>query len=193
MSEILIAYSTNTGSTLDVAQVIADELVQKGNNVSVKNISDIDDVKAYDSVLIGAPMILGWHKKAKQFLHKHRRVLSKKKCAYFCTAVSITKYGAEQGSGIPVFIDPFTAKAPLDVQKMTFREKYALPENYILPILKQAPDVKPISIALFGGNLDMSKLNFFEMIFVMAVIRAQPGDYRNWDAIRQWANNLDIS
>lgn len=192
MSEILIAYSTNAGSTLEVAQVIADELVQKGHNVSVKNVSDVNDIKPYDSVLVGAPMILGWHRSAKRFLHKHRSMLAKKKCAYFCTAVSITKFGSEDGKGIPVFIDPFTAKAPVDPENMTRQEKYALPENYILPILKQAPDVKPISIALFGGNLNMGKLNFFQMIFVMAIIRAQPGDYRNWDAIRQWAKELDI-
>ena len=192
MSDILLAYTTNAGSTLEVAQVIADELVQKGHTVSVTNISEIDDIKPYDNVIIGAPMILGWHNAAKRFLHKNRKALTKKKCAYFCTAVSITKYGAEQGSGIPVFIDPFTAKAPVDTEKLTSREKYALPENYVLPILKQAPDVRPVSIALFGGNLDMSKLNFFQMIFVMAIIRAQPGDYRNWEAIRQWANNLDL-
>ena len=192
MGDILIAYTTNAGSTLEVAQVIADELVQKGNTVSVKNISEIDDIKPYDSVLVGAPMILGWHNSAKRFVRKNRKVLAKKKCAYFCTAVSITKYGAEEGSGIPVFIDPFTAKAPVNPEKMTIHEKYSLPENYILPILKQAPDVMPISIALFGGNLDMGKLNFLQMIFVMAIIRAQPGDYRNWEAIRQWANSLDL-
>ncbi|MBI9048731.1 MAG: hypothetical protein JEZ00_04910 [Anaerolineaceae bacterium] len=192
MSDILIAFTTNAGSTPEVAQVIADELVQRGNTVTVKDFIEINDMSGYDSVIVGAPMILGWHKGAMKFIRKYRNVLSAKKCAYFCTSISITKDGTETINGIPVYIDPFTAKEPANIQKLAINEKYALPENYVKPILKQAPQVKPLSIALFGGKLDMGKLNIFQMIFVMAIIRAQPGDYRNWDAIRQWAKELDI-
>jgi hypothetical protein len=29
------------------------------------------------------------------------------------------------------------------------------------------------------------------MLFMMVMIRAQPGDKRNWDFIRQWAGKLN--
>ena len=192
MSEILIAYTTNAGSTVEVAQSIADELIQRGFSITLQNISEIKDISTYDGVIVGAPMIFGWHGLAKKFTRKFRRELAGKKCAYFCTAISLTKDATVQVLGIPVYLDPFSAKAPENAQKMTYQEKYALPENYVKPILKQTPDIQPISVALFGGKLDMGKLNIFQMIFVMAIIRAQPGDYRNWDAIRQWANSLEL-
>jgi len=34
------------------------------------------------------------------------------------------------------------------------------------------------------------RLKFFQMLFVMLIIQAQPGDLRNWDAIRSWAQDL---
>jgi menaquinone-dependent protoporphyrinogen oxidase len=190
MSEILIAYTTNAGSTPEVAQAVAEELVQRGFSVTLNTIAEVKNISAYDGVIVGAPMILGWHGSAKKFLRKFRKELSTKKCAYFCTAISITKDETDKIQNVPVYLDPFSAKAPKDTGKMSIHEKYALPENYVKPILKQAPDVLPLSIALLGGKLDMGKLNIFQMIFVMAIIRAQPGDYRNWDAIRQWAATL---
>ena len=192
MSEILITYITNAGSTSEVARVIAGELQQKGNHVVVKPIAEVSDISAFDAVLVGAPMIIGWHNDAKKFIHKFQKNLAEKKCAYFCTLVSLTKDDTETVNNIPITIDSFCAKRPANQRKLTVHEKYSLPINYVKPILQQAPQVKPLSIGLFGGNLDMGKLNFFQMLFVMGIIRATPGDYRNWPEIKAWVQALNL-
>ena len=51
--------------------------------------------------------------------------------------------------------------------------------------LAKYPWLKPVALEIFAGKYDPSKpgLNFFE--------RCLPArDYRNWDAIRAWANQL---
>jgi menaquinone-dependent protoporphyrinogen IX oxidase len=57
-------------------------------------------------------------------------------------------------------------------------------------VLKAAPHVRPVSVAFFGGKLELFRLNIFQMLFVILVIRAQPGDRRNWPPIQQWAASL---
>jgi menaquinone-dependent protoporphyrinogen IX oxidase len=73
---------------------------------------------------------------------------------------------------------------------MSFRERYATVSNYLRPVLKAAPSVKPVSAGFFGGKLELFRLNVLQVLFVMLIIRAQPGDYRNWPVIRDWAINL---
>ena len=56
--------------------------------------------------------------------------------------------------------------------------------------MKKVPQVKPVSVAFFAGRLDYSKLNIFHMLFVMLIIGATPGDFRNWEAVREWAASV---
>ena len=50
--------------------------------------------------------------------------------------------------------------------------------------LAKYPWLKPVGVEMFVGKLDPSKLGFFERLGSTA------SDYRNWDAIRLWANAL---
>jgi menaquinone-dependent protoporphyrinogen IX oxidase len=45
-------------------------------------------------------------------------------------------------------------------------------------------------VGFFAGKLDYSRLNLLQMLFVMLIIQAQPGDRRNWPAIKAWAAKL---
>lgn len=42
---------------------------------------------------------------------------------------------------------------------------------------------------VFAGRIDRSRLNFFEKAIVIA-LRAPEGDFRDWDAIREWAREI---
>jgi menaquinone-dependent protoporphyrinogen oxidase len=42
---------------------------------------------------------------------------------------------------------------------------------------------------IFTGRLDRSRLNFFEKAIVVA-LRAPEGDFRDWDAIREWSRGI---
>ena len=188
--KILVAYTTNAGSTQEVAETIGETLSQDGVQADVRRIKDVGDVSAYDAVLVGGPMIRGWHKATLKFLRKHQKDLSQVPVAYFFTAMSLTKTAETSLGTVPIYQDPALAKAPENENKLSFKEKYATVTSYLKPALKRAPLVKPVSVGFFAGKLDYSKLNVFQMLFVMLIIGAQPSDLRNWEAIREWASSL---
>ena len=59
MTTILVTYASMGGSTGEVAESIGDEIARSGLRVEVLPIDQVDDVKAYDGVVIGGPMIWG--------------------------------------------------------------------------------------------------------------------------------------
>jgi menaquinone-dependent protoporphyrinogen oxidase len=42
---------------------------------------------------------------------------------------------------------------------------------------------------IFSGRLDRNRLNFFEKAIVIA-LRAPEGDFRDWEAIREWSRGI---
>jgi len=189
-SKILVTYATLSGSTAEVAEAIGETLGQEGAGVDVCRIKDVGDLTAYQAVLVGGPMIMGWHKEAKRFLRKHQSALSQMPVAYFITALNLTKTSQDSVSGVPIYYDPRLPKAPADPEKLSFKENYATPARYLTPVLKRASKVKPVCVGFFGGKLDYGTLNILHMLFVMLIIGARPGDHRNWEAIRAWAAGL---
>lgn len=192
MNKILVAYTTNSGTTEEVAQAIGEELGKRGNPVDVRRLEEVTSLEGYQAVVIGAPMILGWHRAARKFVKQHRQALGKLRVAYFFTAMRLTQTGESQIGGIPLSIDPYLATPPTKPGRLSLAERYATPANYLGPALKAAPGVKPLSAGFFGGRLDMYRLRWWQMLFVMVVIRAQPGDKRDWDFIREWAASLEL-
>ena len=192
MEKILVAYTytTNAGTTEEVAAVIGEELSRDGAQVDVRRIEEIADLASYSAVVIGGPMIMGWHKAAAKFVKKHQQALSQVPVAYFLTAMSLTQIRRNEHRCNSLCIDPTLAKAPKNANRLSFRERYATVTNYVQPTLKSAPQVKPVSIALFGGKLEFYRLKLLQMLFVLLVIQAQPGDRRNWPVIREWAAGL---
>jgi menaquinone-dependent protoporphyrinogen oxidase len=190
MEKILVAYTTNAGTTEEVAVVIGKELGKDGVQVDVRRIEEIADLESYTAVVIGGPMIMGWHKAATKFVKKHQQALSRVPVAYFLTAMSLTQTGETSIGAIPLCIDPMIAKAPKNANRLSLKERYATVTNYLRPVLRSAPQAKPVSIALFTGKLEFYRLKLLQMLFVLLVIQAQPGDRRNWPAIREWADGL---
>jgi menaquinone-dependent protoporphyrinogen IX oxidase len=190
LNKILVAYTTNSGTTEEVAWAIGEELGKSGDPVDVRRLEEVTSLEGYQLVVVGAPMILGWHRAARRFVKENRQALSKLRVAYFFTAMRLTQTGESQIGGIPVNIDPQLATPPANAGRLSLAERYATPANYLKPALKAAPGVKPVSAGFFGGRLDMYRLPWYQMLFVMVVIRAQPGDKRDWDFIRGWAGKL---
>ncbi len=100
---------------------------------------EVTSIEDYDAIVVGAPMILGWMRSAKRFVHKHQDELVKKPVAYFLTAMSLTETRETAIDGIPIQVDPGLAKPPRNPKRLSFKESYALPFNYVRPILKAAP------------------------------------------------------
>ena len=190
MKKILIAYTTNAGSTAKVAQVIGEELGRDSAQVQVCRLKEVTRVEQYDAVVVGAPMIMGWHGDAVKFIKKHQQALSQVRVAYFVTAMNLTQTNEKSVGATPLYVDPQLAKPPKNEKRLSFKERYATVSNYLRPVLDAAPSVKPISAGFFGGKLELYRLPLLQMLFVLLVIQAQPGDLRNWLAMREWAANL---
>ena len=192
-SKILVAYATLSGSTAEVAEAIGETLGQEVAQVDVRAIKDVGDLSAYRAVVVGGPMIMGWHREAVKFLKKHQPALSQMPVAYFMTALNLTKTSQESINEVPIYCDPRLLKVPQNPDKLSFKEDYATPSRYLAPVLKKAPKVKPVSVGFFGGKLDYSTLNILHMLFVMIVIQARAGDHRDWEAIRAWVASLRLA
>lgn len=78
----------------------------------------------------------------------------------------------------------------INTVRLSRKEKFTSVANYLKPVLEKAPQVKPVSVGFFAGKLDYGCLNLFQKLFVRIIIRAKEGDYRNWEAIRDWAKSL---
>ncbi|MEW5868582.1 MAG: flavodoxin domain-containing protein [Chloroflexota bacterium] len=190
MKKILVAYATNSGTTADVARRIGEQLQKHGHQVDVFLLEEIPSLEAYEAVLLGAPMIVGWHRAARAFLKQHQARLAQIPVALFVTCMSLTQTNTAQVDGVPVSVDPDLPKPPARQGRLSFKERYATVENYLRPVLKVAPQVRPISVAFFGGRLDLYRLKWWQSLFVLLIIQAQLGDKRNWPAIEAWADSL---
>ncbi len=190
MSKVLVTYATNSGSTAEVAETIANHLNETGHTVDVKNIKDVSSVESYDSIVVGAPMIFGWHKAARSFLKKHRKVLGNKKVAYFACAMRLTQVPGEKLADIPLTLDTTLAKAPQKAGSLSIKERFTTIQYYLKPMLKAAPAIKPVDIAFFNGKLETFRLKWWEAAFVMIVVQGVPGDYRDWEQIKAWSQSV---
>lgn len=185
-TRILVTYATMSGSTVAVAGAVADGLGQNGTTVDVQPISQVTDLLPYNAVVLGAPVILGWHRDMVNFIRQNQEALKDMPVAYFTTQLSLTKLSETDVNGVPIFLDPKLAKAPANPNKMNIAEKHGTPASCVGPTLEKAPLVRPVSIGFFGGKLDYGALKFLPRMFVKLIIRGLEGDYRNWDAICEW-------
>ena len=193
MKRILVTYATMAGSTVDVARAVGEEIAKSGLQVDVLPASEVSDLKAYDGVVVGGPMIMGWHRLALRFLKKHRDLLLRIPLAEFVTAMSLTATGETSVEGVPVYVDEKLPKPPEKEGSLNFRERYARLPNYLRPVLQASRPAKPVSIGVFGGRLEYGRLKWWAVLFVMLIIQAPAGDKRNWTAIRSWAAGLPAS
>jgi menaquinone-dependent protoporphyrinogen oxidase len=190
MNKILVAYATMAGSTAEVAQVVGEEISEAGLQVSILPLGEVKDLELYDGVVVGGPMIMGWHRSAIRFLKKNRSTLQHKPLAVFVLAMSLTQTGETSVDGLAVTIDENLPKPPQKAGRLSFREKYARLSNYLQPVLKAARPARPVSIGFFGGRLEYGCLKWWAVLFAMLIIQAPAGEKRNWPAIRAWAASL---
>jgi menaquinone-dependent protoporphyrinogen oxidase len=187
---VLVAYATRHGSTADVAEAVAAELRGADVDVSVKQITAGLRADAYDAVVIGAPMIMGWHKDAVRFLKRNAAALAGRPTACFATAASLTQTPDESADGVPLFCDPWLVKEPRRADHLSYKERYASPNHYLEGITGGRRDVRFVGVAFFGGSLDLTAMNILEKLFVMVIVGAKPGDLRNWDVIKAWGREM---
>jgi len=190
MKRILVTYATMAGSTAEVARAVAEEIARSNLQVDVLPLGEVKDLGAYDGVVVGGPMIMGWHRAALGFLKKHREVFRRIPVAVFVMAMKLTQTGEASVDGVPVEVDEKLPQPPAQEGRLNFRERYARLANYVRPILRATRPVNPVKIGIFGGRLEYGRLKWWAVLFVMLIVQAPAGDRRNWAAIRSWAAAL---
>jgi menaquinone-dependent protoporphyrinogen oxidase len=192
---VLVAYAGRYGSTAEVAEAVGQEFSQCGAAVDVCAVKDVTDIESYDAVIVGSAIYYGkWLSEAVKIVTNSEGVLSRMPVAYFLTCLELTEVSDGEGPGIPVYLDPLLRTPPRVAGKLDSFERTHLLSKFLEPVLRKAPQVKPVSVGVFRGKLDYSELSLISWL-VMKLIwlfykRAPEGDFRNWEAIRSWAASL---
>jgi menaquinone-dependent protoporphyrinogen oxidase len=160
MNKILVTYASRAGSAFEVAACVAEVLRASGATVDVKPITAVHEVKGYDAVVVGSAIRMG------QWLPE---------------AVAFVHAYHKPLSHIPTAY--FLVSGFLRDDTPEVRRKVLA---YLDPVRKI---LEPTSIGLFAGKIDYSKMDWHDRSIAEAV-SSSAGDWRNWEAIRGWAHDL---
>jgi menaquinone-dependent protoporphyrinogen oxidase len=161
---VLVAYDSRLGSTAEVAAHIGRVLAELGASVDVVRIDRVTDLGQYDHVIIGSAIRYDrWLPEAKAFVESNRDALSRVPTALFFTCLALAT-GSEPG-----------------------KRKAA---GYAEQLRQLLPEASDVHVAGFAGVLDPSRGPLWTRLLLRVISRATgiaPGDYRDWDKIRQWS------
>lgn len=162
---VLVAYASRCGSTGGVAQAIGQALCNNGVAVDVRLVENVKDLSSYQSVVVGSAIRKSkWLPEAVEFVEVNRDFLKEVPVAYFLTCLSLSRNTEETRCKANAYLDP---------------------------VCKAVPEVQPLSMGLFAGVLDYSKLSWGMRMVMrrkMDKFGVKEGDYRDWDAIRTWTS-----
>ena len=131
-AHVLVAFASKHGSTREVAEAVAQRLVQHGLEVETAPVSAVDDVTQFDAVVLGTALYMGRaHKSARSFLHR---------------------YGAELAT-LPVAVFGMGPASTSDHDLEDSRRQ-------LDRALEAAPLVDPFAITVFGGVVRPDELPF---------------------------------
>jgi menaquinone-dependent protoporphyrinogen oxidase len=160
-ASVLVAYATKYGSTRQVAEAVAETLRDTGLTVDLQPMREVRSLEGYGAVVMGAALYMfRWHKDARRFLSRHRKVLEKRPVAVFAPGPVHDPHDEQEWQN---------SRAQLD--KELAKYSWFVPET----------------VELFGGKFDPAKLGF--PINKLAG-NEPASDIRDWDAIHAWADGL---
>jgi menaquinone-dependent protoporphyrinogen oxidase len=168
--KILIAYASYCGSTGAVAGAIGQALCDRGAQVEVRLMKNVNTLLSFDAVILGSSVrSASWPPEAIAFVEKNQGHLTRVPVAYFLTCLALVKDS---------------------------EDSRRLARSYFDPVLKAVPTVRPVDLGGFAGVLGYSKMNFMYRMIMQSKMKdkgVQEGDYRDWNAIRAWAEGLGAS
>jgi len=167
--KVLVAYASRHGSTAEIAQAMANTLCSDSVIAEAKWVGHVTDVSEYDAIFIGSAIRYDkWLPEATEFVARHQPALQQMPVSLFFTCMTLSVKSAKT-----------TAQAA----------------EYAAKIAALLPRVSATDVGQFAGVLDFDKIPFpgrliARLIFVL--LRVKAGDYRDWPAIRHWAETRTI-
>jgi len=162
---ILVTYASQAGATAGVAEAIGKSLAEAGSQVDVRPIKEVTDLSAYQAVVIGSAVHSGkWMPEAVEFAERNQSVLRRMPTAIFQVCMMLATDNAQYRSMVPTWLDPLKQK------------------------------LSPVAAGSFSGAVLLDHYPKFTdklgMRIFLASVKLKEGDYRDWKAIRTWAENL---
>lgn len=162
---VLVAYATRLGSTAGIARRIGDRLESHGLAVTVREVASVEDVTAYDAVVLGSAVYAGrLLEPIIAFADRHRARLTTVPVWVFCSG-PVGRMATSLAPSIPPELEDIAA-----LLRARGRESFA-----------GALDRDTIDGAGFGVGE-----RFIAKHFV------PEGDCRDWDAIDAWADRVAL-
>lgn len=160
---ILITYASRYGSTAEVAEVIAQEVGRTCGVVDVAPVQRVRDLRPYRAVILGSAVRAGrWLPEAIAFLTAQRSLLRLRFVAGFLTCGLL--------------------RVETDDSRSAALQIFHSIRHY-------APDFRPLETGLFAGCVPPEAFDNGSRILARQAL-LEPGDWRNWDAIRAWGGGL---
>lgn len=162
MVNVLVAYASKHGSTAEIARMIGETLRINGVEADVRAVQDVVALDGFDAVVLGSAVYNGnWMHEAAEFLEARKDALKKTPLWLFSSGPI--------GEG--------------DAHQLV--DGVVLPESIVK--LTRALNVQEQQV--FHGKVDLRKLSLAELMLFKSV-GARTGDYRHWDMIKLWAQNI---
>ena len=159
---VLVAYATKYGATKEIAEAIGEALHTADRKAEVFAAERVKDLSAHAAVILGSGVYIGqWRKDAVAFLETHEKALAVRPVWLFSSGPT--------GSGDPV--------------QLMSGWRFPDPQKPI------AERIHARDLAVFNGFTNPKKLSLPEKLILKGV-KAPIGDFRDWEAIRNWARTV---
>ncbi len=169
--KVLVAYASRHGSTAGIAERIADRLRSRSVEADACDVGEVVDVAAYDAYVVGsAAYMYRWLKEARRFATRNRKLLAAKPLWLFSSGPTGTDLVDEKGRDI------FEAMRPKEFAEF---EKTLQPRGTKVFFGAWDPDAEAIGLA-----------EKFMDLMPKAKEEMPSGDFRDWDAIDAWADEI---
>lgn len=164
MPRILVAYATKHHSTEEIAEAIAEELRDRGDDVECMAAGDAPSPERFDAVVLGSAVYAGrWRREARHYLKSHHDELAELSFWIFSSG-------------------PVGDMAEVDFSE---NEKWLEPHK----VLELAESAGMRGHIVFGGKVPSDPGNFVER----SMAKNTPEEFkdiRDWDQIRAWADEI---
>ncbi len=163
--KILVTYASQGGATAGVAEAIGKTLASKGAAVNILPIQEVTDLSAYTAVVIGSAVHSGkWMPEAMAFIERNQNTLRNIPTAVFQVCMMLATANEQYKRRVPDWL------APVRIQ------------------------IQPVAEGSFAGALWPDRYPKLSeklgLRIFLATIKLKAGDYRDWDAVRSWAERI---
>jgi menaquinone-dependent protoporphyrinogen oxidase len=159
---VLVAAASRNGATAEIADAIGRALRERGLSVTVAAPERVGDIGGYDAFVLGSAVYTGhWLQPAREFVERIGPLIAAR----------------------PVWL--FSSGPVGDPSRKLVQQMGADPVD--LPAVRERTNAR--EHRMFAGRLVSEHASFAQRVS-LHVFRGLEGDFRDWSAIEQWANEI---